>query len=79
MSRSVEEVLAEALNMSPQERAIIAERLIGSLDNQYDSEVELAWQREIQKRISKIENKEVNCLPWEEVRKRLRGNDNASG
>lgn len=78
MNKSVEDILTEALNMPSIERAVIADRLIVSLDNQYDSEIELAWQQEIQKRISKVDNEEVTCLPWEEIRQKLRENNNAS-
>lgn len=73
MNEATEKILQQALTMPPQDRAFIAERLITSLDTITDTDVEIAWQQEIQKRLSEIENGEVTLVPWEEVRKRLRG------
>ena len=74
MDKKVEKVLSEVLDMPQQHRAMIVDRLISSLDVEIDSDVEVTWQREVQKRISEIEKGEVACMPWEEVRERLRGN-----
>lgn len=71
MNEAVEKILQEALTIPPQDRAFIAERLITSLDTVTDTDVEIAWQQEIQKRLSEIERGEVTLIPWEEVRKRL--------
>ena len=60
--------------MPPKDRAAIAERLIVSLDAQVEYDVEGAWQREIQRRSAEIKRGEVVCIPWEEVRERLRKN-----
>lgn len=78
MNKSAEKILQEALTMSAQDRAFIAERLITSLDTVMDTDVEIAWQQEIQKRLSEVESGEVTCLPWEEVRKRLPGQSRAN-
>lgn len=74
MSTNVEHVLTQALQMSPQDRALIAERLLSSLDAEADLEIEIAWQQEAQRRIEEIDRGEVVCLPWEQVISRLRGN-----
>lgn len=74
MSTTVEHVLTQALQMPPQDRALIAERLLSSLDAEADWEVEVAWQQEAQRRIGAIDRGEVVCLPWEQVMNRLRGN-----
>lgn len=74
MSTTVEHVLTQALQMPPQDRAMIAERLLSSLDAEVDWEVEIAWQQEAQRRIGEIDRGEVVCLPWEQVMNRLRGN-----
>lgn len=74
MTTTVEHVLTQALQMPPQDRAMIAERLLSSLDSEADWEVEVAWQQEAQRRIGEIDRGEVVCLPWEQVMNRLRGN-----
>ena len=78
MNKAAEKILEQALTMSPQDRAFIAESLITSLDTVVDAEVEIAWQQEVRKRLSEIETGEATCIPWEEVRDRLRGQPRAS-
>jgi putative addiction module component (TIGR02574 family) len=74
MDTSVEGIIAQALQMPPKIRAVIAERLLSSLDSETDLEVEVAWQQEVQRRIGEVEKGEVVCIPWEQVLQRLRGN-----
>lgn len=68
------EVLDAALVLPDRERARIAERLLSSLDKESQPalEVELAWQAEVERRLAEIDRGEVQCVPWEEVRDRLR-------
>ena len=75
------DILDQALNLPDTERALIAERLIFSLDPATDPEVELelAWQEEVKKRLAQIDRDKVQCVPWEEVRDRLRGKYRAQG
>ena len=75
------EILDKALHLSNQERARIAERLIVSLDPAVESgpEVELAWQEEVERRLTQIDRGDVQCVPWEDVRDRLRGKYRARG
>ncbi|MEW6381194.1 MAG: addiction module protein [bacterium] len=79
MDTTVEKILEQALEMPPKDRAAIAERLILSLDVQTDHDVEVLWQQEIQQRIAEIEKGEVVCIPWEEVRDRLRKKSREAG
>ncbi|MFA6293295.1 MAG: addiction module protein [Victivallales bacterium] len=68
------DILDKALLLPDRERAQIAEQLISSLDRVIEPslEVELAWQQEIERRLSQIDSGEVKCVPWEEVRDNLR-------
>ena len=74
MSIEVNELISKALQMFEKERAIIAEKLILSLDYEIDEDVEIAWQKEIEKRIHDVKTGRVECIPWEDVRDRLRRN-----
>jgi putative addiction module component (TIGR02574 family) len=65
-------VLEEALKLTANERAEVAEQLIASLDEVPDTDVEQAWQEEIQRRLQQIDRGEVKTIPWEEVQRRLR-------
>ncbi len=73
MKKDVAQILEKALQMSPEDRATVAERLLASLDSAPDLEVEKAWQQEIQKRLKELDSGEFTCVPWEQVRSRLRG------
>lgn len=77
MDSAIENIIAQALQMPPKERATVAERLISSLDTEYDQDVEVAWQKEAQRRVKEIDDNKVACMPWEEVLQRLRGNSRA--
>jgi putative addiction module component (TIGR02574 family) len=68
----VDMVLSRALGMPEYERAEIAERLIASLDDSPEIDVEQAWQEEVRRRIRELDRGEATCVPWEEVRRRLR-------
>lgn len=71
MTDKSQAIVEQALKLSPTERAEVAEKLIVSLDEVPDTDVEQAWQEEIQKRLQQIERGEVKTIPWEEVQKRL--------
>jgi len=72
MTQKSQVLLEEALKLTAYERAEVAEQLIASLDEVPDTDVEQAWQEEIQRRLGQIERGEVKTIPWEEVQKRLR-------
>ena len=71
MKREIQKVIDQTMKMPPTDRAAIAEPLIASLEDTAELEVEKAWQQEIQRRLTEIDNSEVECIPWEEVRARL--------
>jgi putative addiction module component (TIGR02574 family) len=71
MIASVKEILDRALAMPEDDRAAIAERLLVSLDAKPDHNVEEAWQQEIQRRLLDIDQGNIACVPWEEVRRRM--------
>ncbi len=65
-------VLKEALQMEQEDRAMIAERLISSLDPAVEPEIERLWQMEIQKRLKDSRNNQVEFLSWDEVRRKIK-------
>ena len=66
----METVLGQALRMSEEERAEIAEKLIATLEDSPDIDVEQAWQEEVRRRITDLESGNAVCIPWDEVRRR---------
>ena len=55
MSTSAEKIVTEALGLSPQARAFVAERLIESLDLAPGAELSPAWRAEIQERCREVD------------------------
>ena len=79
LDKAEEKIITQALKTTPKDRAIIAERLISSLDTEADLDVEVAWQEEIHRRVMEVDKGVVDCIPWEEVRDRLRRNGVVTG
>jgi putative addiction module component (TIGR02574 family) len=76
MNQKSESIISDAMLMPDEDRAMIAERLIASLDHEFEKDAEIAWQKEIEKRIDDIDRGKVTCMPWELVRMQLRKNSN---
>lgn len=72
MSRTVEDLLREAAELSEQDRAALAGILIESLEGPPDLDVEAAWAAEIERRVADLDAGRVTTVPWDEVRERLR-------
>lgn len=73
MVRNTEAILIEALQLPLQERIALASRLLASLDEQVDEGVDAAWGEEVKKRLKEIDEGKVDMVPWDEVRKKMRG------
>jgi len=70
MPTPIEKIRAEAMKLSPEERADLADMLWLSVDSA--EEVEAAWDEEIARRIRQIDAGEVECVPWDTVMAELR-------
>jgi putative addiction module component (TIGR02574 family) len=69
----VSEILQKALALSTQERGLIIDRLIESLDDEPSEEgVEAAWDEEIKRRVDDIRSGRVKTIPGEQVLRRLK-------
>ena len=65
MASSLQAVEAAALELSPEERAQLAQRLLSSLAR--DPDVEAAWDAEIRRRVAELESGVMDTIPAEEV------------
>jgi putative addiction module component (TIGR02574 family) len=61
MSNQFEIIEAQALKLSPEERAQLADHLIASLFK--DEEIEDAWAAEVERRIDEIESGRAVLIP----------------
>jgi len=71
VSELAEKLIQEALNLPPEERAIVAERLLSSLEQEL-SEIDQLWAREAEDRLNAYERGEVDAIPAEEVHKTIK-------
>jgi len=70
MSSQLEIVEAQALKLSAEERAELADRLIASLFKDHD--IEEAWAVEVERRIEEIESGRAKLIPAAEAIARVR-------
>jgi putative addiction module component (TIGR02574 family) len=72
MTPQVSEVLQRALTLSSQERGLLIDRLIESLDDGPAEEgVEEAWAHEIKRRVDDVRSGKVKMIPGEQLLRRL--------
>lgn len=67
MPTLVEELTARAKALSPEDRALLAEELLDSLQAAPDADAEAAWEREIERRVSEIESGTVALVPADDL------------
>jgi putative addiction module component (TIGR02574 family) len=76
MPSELETIEAQALKLSPEERAQLADRLIASLFE--DKEIEDAWAAEVERRIEEVEAGRSKLVPADEAIARARAAIKAS-
>ena len=67
------ELLHDALELSADERADLAEELLASLDGPPDANAPEAWKDEIRRRVDRVRAGGVQGTAWPELREKLRG------
>lgn len=70
METEMEKLEAEALKLTPGERAALAQRLLASLEE--DAGIEEAWAAEVERRIAEAESGAVQLIPIAEALARVR-------
>ncbi|HUD24619.1 MAG TPA: addiction module protein [Burkholderiaceae bacterium] len=70
MPTQVEVLHAEAMKLTPEERAHLADRLLASLSE--DAEVEQAWAVEVERRIAEVEAGRAQVVPASDAISRAR-------
>jgi putative addiction module component (TIGR02574 family) len=71
MTRGVEDLFQEAIQLPERDRAVLADRLIQTLDRSADPGVEAAWSEEIARRVAELDAGAVETISWEDVREDL--------
>ena len=69
---SLTDVTQEALSLSVEDRAVLAQRVWESMEHFSSADVEKAWMDEVDRRWREIEEGKVQCQPAAEVMRRAR-------
>ncbi len=67
MSKNLKKCEAQALSLSPKDRAVLAEHLIESLDAVDDAENERRWVEEAERRYQEYKKGKIPARPAEDV------------
>ncbi len=67
MPTLVDELTERARALPPDERARLAENLLSSIEDEPQSEVEAAWDKEIQRRVEEIRSDRAALIAAEDV------------
>ncbi len=70
MSKESDEILAKAMELSLEERAQLAGKLLLSLDEPSESEVERLWMQEAERRLREFREGKTKGIPADEVFRR---------
>jgi putative addiction module component (TIGR02574 family) len=72
MSPTTEDILRQALALPEPERVALTARLLESLDDEaVDADWASAWEAELDRRCNELDAREVQAIPWSEVRENL--------
>jgi putative addiction module component (TIGR02574 family) len=72
MTRRAKELLAEAMKLPREDRALLGVELLDSIHDDAPDDVEAEWRDEILRRIETVESGETRLHPWSDVYERLR-------
>ena len=72
MLSNFEEILRAALLLSPNERAMLADHLLASLDAPNQKEIDAAWAEEAKRRMRELDEGKVQPIDGEQVTRELR-------
>ncbi|MFL5320508.1 MAG: addiction module protein [Myxococcaceae bacterium] len=71
MSELADKVLTDALKLSAEERARVAAELIASVDGEPDADADIAWAKEIDRRVQRIRDAGPKGDDWQVVHDRI--------
>ena len=67
MSHTKDEILAAAMTLTPEDRALLADTLLESLHPRDQQEIDAAWAEEAERRIDEFEAGRITTVPAEQV------------
>jgi putative addiction module component (TIGR02574 family) len=71
MSTDAESLYQAAMKLPEDERFLLANRLLETVEDEREPGYEEAWAAEITRRMEEVENGTAEMIPWEEVQAKL--------
>jgi len=72
MNRQAKELVNAAIKLTENDRIVIVEDILASLDTDSDDNVDAAWAAEVERRSIEIKQGVVRPISWSEVRSQAR-------
>ena len=72
MATPIEDLFVRASILDDRDRATLAGLLLESLEHEVDEDIESAWLEEIERRLRELDADDVDLVPWEKVKAKLR-------
>ena len=72
MSAAFKQVIENIVNLSSDEKALVAHCLISSLEVKHDDSVDQAWGELAQQRFTELESGAVRGISWNEIKNRIK-------
>jgi len=67
MSETVDSIVAEAVQLPPDQRFTVAHRILSSVEPEPSGDHDIAWDQEIRRRLARYDAGEARTLPASEV------------
>ena len=79
VSQVAERLLSEAMKLSSEEREVLAEQLLLSLDGTLQADIEVAWADEVERRLDALDRGVTQAIPLDEAMRQVRQRLGKSG
>ena len=73
MTQAAKRIFERALDLSPDDRAQLADRLLKSLEGADEAAIAEAWDAEAARRADQIDTGAVRAIPWDEAERLIFG------
>ena len=73
MTTYIKQAIEGVKKLTAHERALVARCLISSLETKQDEDVDFAWAELAEKRYMELVSGTVKSVPWEEIKKKVKG------
>lgn len=71
MYNTTETIIKQALNLSVEDRSMVIQQLLLSLEEYNDTETDSLWQDEIASRLDDLKSGKVVCISWEDAKSQI--------